>query len=154
MSYSISRATPEEAADVHTVMHAAFDEYRATLRPPSSAHDETLEDVQHAMAAGGALLVRDGDLAVGSARYETHDDFLYVGRVSVIPAYRGKGIARDIMQEMESVAREVGKVRIVIMVRESLPSNRRLYERLDYVVTGIEPHRKGFDNTLTMEKRL
>jgi ribosomal protein S18 acetylase RimI-like enzyme len=124
-------------------MQAAFEEYRGVLEPPSGAHEETLADVERAMAHGGAVLAWDGDQAVGSARFQLHPEHVYVGRVSVLPTHRRRGIASAMMRFVEELAQRHGRRWVEIAARASLPSNVRLYEALGYTITEVEPHPRG-----------
>src|SRR5438874_9370386 len=107
----------EDAALVYRAMQAAFAEYRGTLDPPSSAHDETVEDVARAIERGGALLAWEGNVLVGSARYEPRPACLYVGRVAVLPAHRRKGLAAALMLRMLDIARDFGLLAVEVEVR-------------------------------------
>jgi ribosomal protein S18 acetylase RimI-like enzyme len=150
----VVRARVEDAELVHRTMHAAFDEYRGVLDPPSSSHDETVVDVARKIEQGGALLAWDGETLLGSARFEPRTDYLYVGRVSVPPAHRRKGVALALMAGMAEVARELGLAEVQVEVRESLPSNVRLYQRLGFEVVGVEAHPRGPDRTVRMAQRV
>src|SRR5947209_3908988 len=109
-------------------MREAFAEYQDRLVPPSKALTETLEKVQKAMAAGGALLAYLEGVAVGTARYQIRSDHLYVERVGVVPEYRRRGVSAALMTALEDVARRAGLLEIRLGVRASLPSNLRHYE--------------------------
>jgi ribosomal protein S18 acetylase RimI-like enzyme len=154
MSFEIRRATPEEAPLVLQIMRAAFAEYAGVLNPPSGANHETLADVQKAMCEGGALLAWDGELAVGSARFRPEPDCMYVGRVAVLPEYRGKGVGAALMRAMEDVARKSGRTKIRLNVRMSLAGNLSFYEKLGYTVVEIGPHPKGFEQVATLVKQI
>lgn len=132
-----------EAPLAHRIMQEAFEEYRGVLEPPSSVHTETVEEVQRAFATGGAVLAWEGDLAVGSARFQPRPDYLYVGRVSVLPDWRGRGIGAAMMTALESHARALGLPEIRVEVRLSLPSNVALYRRLGYRTISEQPHPRG-----------
>ena len=149
----VVQARPDDAALVHRIMRAAFAEYLGVLDPPSGSNDETVEDVRRAIASGGALLAWDGDVAVGSARYEPREDVLYVGRVSVLPEYRRKGVASALMQHAELIARQRGLSAVEVGVRASLPSNVGLYQQLGFVLTRVDPHPRGPDQSICMVKR-
>jgi ribosomal protein S18 acetylase RimI-like enzyme len=103
------------------------------------------------MHEGGAVLAEDGE-AVGSARFVPEDDFLYVGRVAVLPAHRRRGIASAMMRFLEDVAIELGRPEVRVGVRESLPGNVRLYEALGFRTLAVDPHPRGPDRTRTMVK--
>lgn len=148
-------AAPGQAALVLGLIQLAFEEYRGRLEPPSAALEETLETVKATMHAGGAALAEAGGQAVAAALFRSRDDCLYVGRVSVIPAHRGRGIARGLMLFLEDQARRLGRAAIEIGVRESLPSNVALYRGLGYRITASEPHPRGpAFNSLTMRKEV
>jgi ribosomal protein S18 acetylase RimI-like enzyme len=139
---------------VRDIMHAAFAELQAVLPVASGAATETVEDVLNVMRRGGALLAFLDNVPVGSARFILEPDELYVGRVSVIPTHRRLGIASALMHFCEGVAREHGRPRIRIGVRESLPSNVGLYQALGYEKLSIDPHPRGNDRVWTMIKRV
>ncbi len=153
-SFRITNATAEDAPLVYAIMQAAFEEYRGVLDPPSGVHAETVEAVVRAMAEGGAVLAWLGETAVGSARYAFHEQFCYIGRVSVLPAYRGRGIATAMMQYIEAIARARGCPRLKIDVRLVLADNIGFYERLGYQVIETYQHPKGAGMIATMVKPL
>ena len=136
-------------------MQAAFEEYRGHLQPPSGAHDESVADVERAMAEGGAVLAWAGDQPVGCARFTVHPDHVYVGRVSVLPAHRRRGVATAMMRHIEDLATRDGRSSVEISVRASLPSNVRLYESLGYEAYAVDPHPRGPEmNVVHMRKWL
>jgi GNAT superfamily N-acetyltransferase len=149
----VTNATEEEAPLVYEIMQAAFAEYLGVLTPPSSAHAETVDDVLKAMHEGGAVLAWLDDKAVGSARYAYYPDYFYIGRVSVLPGYRGHGVASAMMNYMEGIAHGRGYTRLEVGVRAVLTNNVNLYKRLEYVITETYEHPRG-GTMLTMTKTL
>ena len=138
-------------------MQAAFAEYRGALPVESGAHTETVEDVLTVMRRGGAILALDDDRAeepVGSARFTLEDEAVYVGRVSVLPTHRRRGIASIMMRFCEDIAREARKSRVRIAVRDSLPSNVGLYQALGFELVSIDSHPRGPDRVWNMIKRV
>jgi GNAT superfamily N-acetyltransferase len=131
----ITEASPDQAALVHSIMRAAFAEYLGQLNPASPCHTESLEQVEAAMHDGGAILAWVDGVPVGSARYAFYSGSFYVGRVSVLPEYRGCGVARAMMQFLEAVARHAGCPQMELCSRLNLPRNIALYERLGYHIT-------------------
>jgi ribosomal protein S18 acetylase RimI-like enzyme len=135
-------------------MREAFAEYEGILAVPSSAHGESVDDVRSAMQRGGAVLAFwEGNVA-GSARYRVDPDVLYVGRVSVLPAYRRRGVARAMMRFLEQLGPTVERDRVRVIARESLPGNVELYRALGYRVVKIAPHPRGPDRECWMEQQL
>ena len=150
----VVRAATADAPLVHRIMREAFAEYDGILQPPSGALRESVADVERTMAQGGAVLAWLGDVAAGSARYLVRADDLYVERVAVLPAYRGQGLAAQMMGTIEAQARRLARSRVEVGVRQSLPRNVALYQRLGYTVVKVEPHSGGPDHTVTLVKQL
>lgn len=136
----ITHAGIDDAAIVHRITQGAFAEYRGVLDPPSSAHAETVADVARALASGGGALAWDGGEAVGSARYGRQPDHLYIGRIAVLPPYRGRGIGGALVTYLEDRAREFGYPEVRLETRVALDRNIALYERLGYAIREIVPH--------------
>lgn len=143
MALRVSLAGAGELELVHRIMIEAFAEYRGRLEPPSSAHDETLADVERAILEGGAVLAREGSAAVGSARFRLRPDHSYIERVAVLPSHRGRGIAGAMMRFLEEEALRRGLFEAQVGIRVALPRNRALYERLGYRLAKVEQHPRG-----------
>lgn len=159
MTIRITSATLDEAPLVYDIMQEAFAQYLGVLEPPSGVHTETLEQAIEAIKEGGAVLAwlteADGrEKAVGSARYAFHDTECYVGRVSVLPDYRGMGIASAMLNFIEEIARKHGSAYLEISVRTVLESNIRLYERHGYHIDSVFDHPKGGGTVTNMVKHL
>lgn len=150
----IDPAGPDDAAEVLASMQRGFAEYHGSLQPPSSALDETVDDVRAAMARGGAFLARDGGRVVGSARYQLRPGYLYAERVAVDPGHRGRGVGAALMHAIEAAARAAGYGEVRLGVRASLAGNLRFYERLGYRTRDSRPHPRGPDFDLTLSKNV
>ncbi|MBK7329561.1 MAG: GNAT family N-acetyltransferase [Dehalococcoidia bacterium] len=144
---------PEQAEIVRELMLAAFAEYECPDRPverdvgrPSRMSPGTL--------LSGAVLARLGSETVGSGRFELRDDHVYIGRLSVLPPHRGRGVAAAMMLAMEQRAAAAGFREARIGVRTLLPRNIALYERLGYVVTNRYQHPRGDEIIVDMAKAL
>lgn len=154
MEIDIRKATRQDAQVVHSLVQAAFSEYRGVVVPPTEAENETLGAVIKDIEAGVVLVGWRGEEAVGTARYELRPDCLYARRVAVPPEYRGQGIGDALMLHLEELARSLGYARVSLSTRRSLPRNLSFYRRLGYVVTKEEPHHRGPDWTVWFEKDL
>jgi GNAT superfamily N-acetyltransferase len=151
---TVQAAGTDDAETVCRSMRRAFEEYRDRLQPPSSALDETVDDVRAAIARGGAFLARDGGVVVGSARYQVRVDHVYAERVAVDPGHRGRGIGAALVHAIEEVARAAGHAEIRIGVRASLPGTLRFWEGLGYRVRASRRHPRGPDFDMTLTKAL
>ena len=150
----VDRVGAEHAEEVLRSMQRAFEEYRGSLHPPSSALEETVDDVRAAIAKGGAFLARDGETVIGSARYQFRPGYVYAERVAVDRAHRGRGVGAALMRAIERAARAAGYTEVRIGVRASLPSNLRFYEALGYLTQVSRPNPRGPDFEMTLSKDL
>lgn len=151
----IRLAAPQEAHVVYAMMKAAFAEYAA--RPnPSSALAESLDDVERAMARGGAILAMEGDVPIAAGRFEVNRDegWLSYERLAVLPAERGRGIGSAMIDWLEDHARDLGLAEVRVTARSREPDNRPYYEWRGYEITGYS-ERYGIPDIRThMRKRI
>jgi GNAT superfamily N-acetyltransferase len=147
--------TLSDAAVTAEVIQAAFGAQSKATRPPSSALRETEGTVAAKIGAGGGFGAYASGELVAAALWTIYKDALHVGRVSVLPAHRGRGHTRALISACEQTAHAHGIARMTLRARLELPENERLFERLGFRRVGVETH-EGFDapTTAVMEKRL
>lgn len=98
----IKPATSDDAAIITEIMQVAFREYN---NPPASALIETTEEVRSALENGEqSLICYDQDIPVAMVRFKLTNKELYFYRLSVLPTYQRKGIAKLLLKELESYA--------------------------------------------------
>jgi GNAT superfamily N-acetyltransferase len=149
-------ALPDDAPLLHRLMLAAYEEYRDSLVPASGAFEETVDDVRRAVEEGGAVLVLLDGEPVGCGRFELGPEraFIEVGRLSVLPAFRGRGIAARMLAWFEQRAASLAIPEVRLGVRLTLPRNIALYERAGYRVFDYED-RPGYGRiSAWMRKRI
>src|SRR5436190_9777955 len=100
----IRQATLRDVETVHGIVQAAFEEYRGALPVSVGALDESVEDVRNAISQGQVVIALEAEEAVGTVRYEVKPDLVYVGRLAVLPAYRGRGVGAALMTYVERLA--------------------------------------------------
>ena len=152
----IAQANPSDAQRMLDLILSAFAEYRGKLDPESSAFGETADSVRQALATGEGLAAWNDGRMVGCLILEPRGAAgLYLGRLAVDPAYRGRGIAGGLAQAAEAWARRRGRFHLELNVRLALAGNIRLFERLGYRETARKSH-PGFAHLtyLVMEKNL
>jgi ribosomal protein S18 acetylase RimI-like enzyme len=155
MNIQLREASVEEIPIVFRTMQLAFSEYKDRLFPPSGALTETISHTETIFArGGGAVIAWDGDMAVGSARYEFHEDYIYIGRVSVVPSYRGRGISKSMLNKIEGIAITKGIGDARVEVRLSIPDNIMLYKKLNYQPIEQIYYTEGTDSWYVMSKKL
>lgn len=141
---TLRAATIDDAPLILEITRAAFAQFRGRLDPPSGALDETLEGLrEHTFQPdhGAALACVDG-VPAGALRWSVQPQrqYLYVGRVAVLPAYRQQGIASALMRWAERHARALGLPAVQFGVRLQSPENIRFYQHLGYEVAEHATH--------------
>lgn len=155
VAVTVRLVTADQAPLVRALMFRGFEEFRDVLDPPSSAFWETDADVFAAIRRGGAAIAWLGDMAAGSVRFEPQNTWLYIGRLAVIPEARRRGVAHGLMLAAEAEAARFGLRETQLSMREALPGNRALFEKLGYRVISVDPHpRNPAHNSLRMRKVL
>lgn len=152
---SFAHAQPNEAAALLRVIQVAYAEFLGKLDPPSGAFLETESSIGAKIYKGGALKASaDGEL-IGCVLYEPKGDFMYFGRLAVLPAWRRGGVAQGLIAAVEACTKAVGLTRVQIGVRLVLPAHQAYYEGLGYRPIAYECH-PGFSQptSVTMEKTL
>ena len=137
---TIRAAHASEAARVAQVMRAAFGEYRGLLEPPSGALALDARGVHDLMELGGILACESEGRIVACVFHRTHPDHVYLGRLAVLPAFRGRGVGARLVAEVEALAVAAGRSRVRLGVRLALPRNRTFFERLGYRQVGLDSH--------------
>jgi len=134
----------------------AFSAQSRPTNPPSSALKETTATIaDHLAHRGGGAVLDVGGTIVGVVLWEDQDGALYIGRLSVDPEYRRRGIARALMDEAEREARRRGMPRMTLGVRLELEENRRLFRSCGFEDAVFKSH-EGFSEPtwVLMERRL
>lgn len=146
-------ATAADAAAIAATIAAAFEEYRGKLEPESGAFRETAEGIAAELGReSGAIVAERNGRMLGCVMVKLEDDDLYFGRLAVVPAARGQGIARKLIDAVEDEARRRELAGVRLGVRIVLTENQRLFTALGYVETSREAH-EGFDQPTSINMR-
>jgi len=100
------------------------------------------------------VLDDDGTPIAHAALRELRGDW-EVKRVIVSDAHRGRGIARALMNHLETLARAAGVSRLILQTGDRQPDAVAVYERVGYTPIPIyEPYVETIPNSLCFEKVL
>jgi ribosomal protein S18 acetylase RimI-like enzyme len=146
-------ATAADAAILAATISAAFEQYRGKLVPESGAFGETADGIAAELSKGaGAIVAERNGAVLGCVMTKPMDGDLYFGRLSVLPAARGTGLARRLVAAVEAEARRRGLAGVRLGVRVVLTENQRLFGALGYRETSREAH-PGFDYPTSINMR-
>ncbi len=129
---TLRRAQEDDAPLLVSILHAAFAEYEGQLDPPSGVHNETIDTVLQKLQEGHAVLAFLDAEAVGCVFYEPESDYVYLGRLSVLPQHRKQGVARALIDYVEQQAVILQRPRVLLGVRTAIPRLQAYYARLGY----------------------
>ena len=150
---SLRPATAADAPALAATIATAFAQYRGKLVPESSAFRETPEAIVGQLSNGSSAIIaeQNGEM-VGCVMTEPMDGDLYFGRLAVLPAARGLGLARRLIEAVEADARARGLPGVRLGVRIALPQNQKLFNSLGYREYSREAH-PGFDHPTSINMR-
>lgn len=134
----------EEVQTLLHLVHGAFAEYVGKIDPPSGAPNDTVERLAALMETANAVIADVDGEPVACTFYDARGDHVYLFRLSVMPVYRRRGIARMLIEHVERRAAEMGFGTVKLGTRISLPRNQTYYERLGYQVVEERFH-PGYD---------
>ncbi len=80
-----------------SVILRAYAEFWGKLTPRSGTFAETAESIAAKVQKGGAVKALVGEEIVGTVIYEPRPEFMYFGRLAVLPTWRSRGIARGLI---------------------------------------------------------
>lgn len=130
----------DEAEAIAALIRRAFQHLPVLPDPLPSARRETPEVVRAILAAGGgAGIERDGRL-VACVLWQKKPPGLYMGRLAVDPAWRGRGLARRLVAEAEAAAREGGHPVLWLSTRLVFQDNRKLFASCGFVEGALHAH--------------
>ncbi|HEY9643297.1 MAG TPA: GNAT family N-acetyltransferase [Coleofasciculaceae cyanobacterium] len=135
-------ATQSDISVIHDVTQAAYADCRSRL-PYSSIWQETPAAIADELNLGPIFLAFVNAALVGSVRChsrsggELWNQFMYVHRLAVLPAYRQQGIGRTLMQAVENLAQDSGLEWVCLEVRAAQPENQQFYEKLGYTLGSV-----------------
>ncbi|HTS91864.1 MAG TPA: GNAT family N-acetyltransferase [Stellaceae bacterium] len=146
-------ATSEDSAAIAEIMRTAFAEHRGKILPDSSALRETAESAAEFLRTGQVFLAEIAGRPIGCVQAKLEGDTVYLGRLSVLPESRRRGVAAGLMARVEDYAREVGAASVMLKVRIALSQNQRIFLSRGYREVGRETH-AGFDRptSIRMQK--
>lgn len=141
---SIILAPKDYAFDkVLALITEAFTEQNGKIDPPSSMNKLTVADIK--VHARSELIWIDDANHPTACMFGTHQkDALYLSKLSVAKAARGKGLARHLIAQAANYARTKGISKLTLISRIELTQNHALFAHLGFEKTGYGSH-EGYD---------
>jgi len=151
----IRLAVSAEAASIAAVLHQAFVEYKSLYTPEAfAATTPTTEHLQKRWDEGPVWVAVHSDLIVGTVGAVPKGEALYVRSMALLPAARGQGSGRLLLEQIERFAHERGDRRLFLSTTPFLIRAIRLYERFGFQQSSDGPHDLFGTPLFTMVKTL
>ena len=101
------------------------------------------------------LVASMGNVAVGCGAIKEFDEqTAEVKRMFVLPAFRGRGIAGQLIQELERWAAELGYTNCILETGLKMTDAIRVYQKAGYTITGNYGPYVGVKESVCMKKIL
>ena len=126
--------------DVLDLIRTAFSGMHGRIDPPSSVHRLTLADLAVPSCEVWAIGAPPAACVVLTPRAET----LYLGKLAVAPAQRGRQLARRLVTLACDRARALGLPSVTLQVRVELEENHAAFARMGFAEVGRTAH-PGYD---------
>jgi putative acetyltransferase len=151
----IRLATEAEAAAIASVLSEAFAEFEALYTPQAfAATTPTADQVLKRWGEGPVWAAFQEGRLVGTIAAVPEGQDLYVRSLALLPAARGHGTGRLLLEQVELFARASGFQRMYLSTTPFLHQAIRLYERSGFQRTGDGPFELWGTQLFTMEKML
>ena len=130
----VRRAEAGDAGDIGRLLH----DFNAEFGEPTPGADAVAERVRALLAAGEMIVVLGGDGPDGLAVLRPRPALLteglecYLEALYVVPARRGRGLGRAILEAAMDVARREGAIEMHLGTSERDVAARALYESLGF----------------------
>jgi len=155
MRFDIRRAQLSDAPAIALVLKTAFAHYEALYTPEAFAATAPASDVIEQRIREGPVWIaeRDGS-CIGTVSAVRRDDRFYIRGMATIPAARGLGIGRALLEHVEAYARMSDFSQLELRTTPFLTDAISLYERTGFSRTHDGPTDHFGTPTFTMTKPL
>ena len=150
----IQAKSPYSWEDVLNLVRTNFAYMEPRINPPSSMHKMTVEMVADHADKNEIWVIEQDQTPIACVFLTPKERALYVGKLAVNVAHRGKGLARVLMDKAAE-GLQSGFKTLELQTRIELTENHATFSKMGFVKTAEGRH-TGFDRTteITMQKDL
>jgi ribosomal protein S18 acetylase RimI-like enzyme len=152
----VRTARPDEYAEVGAVTARAYEEFVPKEHGEWATYLGRIADIARRAARTTVLVALDGDKVAGSATVELDarvseeserplaPDEAHLRMLGVHPAYRRRGIARQLVEACIEVARSKGKRRLTLDTGPQMRAAQAMYAAMGFRKSGVRELDNGF----------
>ena len=128
----LRRADFADVEAITELVRAAYSPYIAHIgKPPAPM----LDDYRQVVAQAEVHVALQAERIAGVLVLEREGDEMLLANIAVLPACKGQGIGKLLMQFCESRSRQVGCSAVRLYTHERMTENIEIYRRLGYAET-------------------
>lgn len=141
---------PCDGSALLALIQAEFAYMEGVIDPPSSMQRLTAADIAAQAESGEVWAIGHPPLAC--VFLTRKGDALYLGKLAVSSAHRGRGLARALVDLAAARARALGLAALELQTRVELTANHRAFAALGFAETARTAH-PGYDRPTSMTLR-
>ncbi|GKY86907.1 GNAT family N-acetyltransferase [Sinisalibacter aestuarii] len=139
----------EDPAPLLALIRESFAYMDGRIDPPSSMHRLTGADIARQAATGEIWVIGPAPAPVACTFLTPKPPALYIGKLAVAQAARGKGLARLLIGTAEARARALALTALTLQARLELTENHATFRALGFVQTAETAH-PGYGRTTSL----
>lgn len=150
------RATaPYDWDAILALLQAEFAYMQGRIDPPSSMLALTPENIAAEANVGEIWVIEIDSRPAACIFLSPRANTLYLGKIAVRRRYRGKGLARQLIETAGRRARDLGLGSLTLESRVELTDNHAAFTALGFSITGTTTH-PGFSHptSITMQRKV
>jgi predicted N-acetyltransferase YhbS len=136
-------------AAVLSLIRAAFAYMEGRIDPPSSMHALTFDRLARQAVEGEVWAVEEMGRVIACVVLTPRPPVLYLGKLAVAPAHRGRGLARALVRVAEGRAEALGLRAVELQSRVELTENHAAFSAMGFVMAAETAH-PGFDRATAL----
>ncbi|MGI9395057.1 MAG: GNAT family N-acetyltransferase [Boseongicola sp.] len=134
---------------LHALLVEAFAEMDGRIDPPSSLKRMTPEMLAEKANSEVLLLTFSGEELIGCGFGAPKADALHLSKLAVLPAYRGRGVLRRMIERFAEAANVCGLRALTLQTRIELTKNHSIFKALGFKETSEARH-PGYNRTTSL----
>lgn len=140
---------------VLSLIQTSFSYMENRIDPPSSMHSLTVEAISKHSETGEIWVIEQQNSPIACMFLTPKAHALYLGKLAVSEAYRGQGLARQLVGCAETRCLALGFSTLELQTRVELIQNHQAFVKMGFRKTGESAH-DGYDRPtdITMQKEL
>ncbi len=140
----VNAAEFNEPVELLSLLRQAFAYMEGRVDPPSSLNTFDVEKLIKKVRDEILFIAVKDKKLVGCVFARPCMNYVYLGKLAVKPDYRGLGISRLLVSQVEACTNQLGIPEVEIETRVELVENQALFEYLGYRKTAEKSH-QGYD---------